>query len=1635
MLRRVEHWIWSSVLFLPMWLAGAPVESLPVSWISPEAIFPPPPWTLMNEAMPAVLDCDNCFQLTSEGPSQTGCIWDDETVDLSGPIDITVKMYFGDNDGGADGICHVLASSPDCGVGGGDIGAGGIPNSIIFEFDTWDNGPGFGDIPADHVSMDINGVMTTPLFGPSSLGNIEDDMKHLVRFVWDGAGGFQIFFDGSLVLSGNYDFSAVIGSDEAFFGFTASTGGAWNNQFVCPEDNPIGPPDPAEFIESTLSVCAYETGVVYAVDPVSGVTYEWTAPPGAVVNGSGSSVTIDWGDSGGEVCVVLDNGCGTSDPVCIEVEVTPAPQVTVADPGVICSMEYDLNDLILFNVLPGEIVSFHPSESAAEAGFPNLGNPPVIQSGGTYWIRIEAGDECFQVLPVQIDLEWLDLFVIQPDPQCEPGSLDLSTVDVLDLNGFNLVTFEYYLSPGDAQNQTNPLPGSVVTLSGSYWVRAETANGCFGIAEIQVEFYPGPDLIAGNPPILCAGDTFDLTDLSIQELNGLPANAYTLSYHASALAAVNGSPAIIPPVVSQSGTYWIRATTVEGCFDTVSVKLVFLQVPSVTLTGGDTLCTGEQAVLSFMFTGLPPFTVNYSDGKDTFSVNGTMTPIMVSHDVTEDVVFSILSFTDGTPLGCPQWISGTAAFHLIPPLTFTGLDEVCDQDVYQVTFDVFGGDSTSWNVLGGQGTWNGNSFTSDPIPSGMGYAFTLTDASGCDTILISGIQNCDCAMDAGHLVETAGEACIGDTIILTFSGDGFLEPDDIRQYVLHQGSGGLLSGIIAWQNQPVFAFIPGWMTPGVTYYVSPVAGNGINGVVDTLDVCLSVTPGIPIVFHALPEWVIPDVDSVCATMLYDLNCSFMGTPPFEVTYHFNGGMEQVASFGASPGALPLPALSSSEVIFTMLHDAHCSSAIQDTFHLIVREVPKVVNLLHICDPSNSTYTIQFDLQGGDPTSYQVSGQTGTLNGQQFTSVPIPSGATYSFTISDGFGCDSLQVSDSYDCLCMTSAGQITGGPFFLCLDDTLAFGLSGTTLDANDTLVYWLVSDPSLPFQTLLWASDQPVLSYPGMPFMPGVSYYLLAMAGNAGTLGGLDTLDSCLDGSGPVEVMFVAPPDVQGILASPGDVFSCQDSIIQLTVQVAGSSSFIYAWSSMGGQILTSVNAPTIEVGSAGWYSVEVSEGLAGCRDTTGILLSVSNDVPKVVIQQPAPLTCIQTEITLDASGSSFPPGSLVEWVTTNGMILQGGTTLSPQVSAAGQYQLIITDPANGCAGQGTISVGLDTVPPIANAGPDILVICGQSIPVLDGSQSSGQGPLQFTWTTSNGSLIGPQNQPVVQPGQQGIYMLQVVDQSNGCSDSDDVVLDVTAGLMINGVDVFPPGCYGEATGTVVLGTITGGSGTFTAQLGSNILTPPGEWDGLTSGIYTLYIEDDQGCQWDTLIVVEEPPVLGVDLGADLLIDFGEGVVITPSISGFGAGGLSLLWYLSDSLICGGCPSLSLPSVQSDLSVRLEMVDQNGCQVDDMVQIRTRLLRKVYIPSSFSPNFDGINDVFSVYGNDQVRIIRHMAVFDRWGNALFDLEDIPADGQSGWTGLYRSRLMDPGVYVYYVDVEFIDGSRRLYKGDLHLIR
>ena len=107
---------------------------------------------------------------------------------------------------------------------------------------------------------------------------------------------------------------------------------------------------------------------------------------------------------------------------------------------------------------------------------------------------------------------------------------------------------------------------------------------------------------------------------------------------------------------------------------------------------------------------------------------------------------------------------------------------------------------------------------------------------------------------------------------------------------------------------------------------------------------------------------------------------------------------------------------------------------------------------------------------------------------------------------------------------------------------------------------------------------------------------------------------------------------------------------------------------------------------------------------------------------------------------------------------------------------------------------------------------------------------------------------------------------------------------------------------------------------------------------------------------------------------------------------------------------------------------DSNGCFgiATTTVIVKGGLL---YVPNAFSPNGDGKNDVFYVYGSGFRNV--HLSIFDRWGEMVFESYDVTV----GWDGTFSGKTLPPDVFVYEADITFIDGSKKLAKGSVTLVR
>lgn len=252
--------------------------------------------------------------------------------------------------------------------------------------------------------------------------------------------------------------------------------------------------------------------------------------------------------------------------------------------------------------------------------------------------------------------------------------------------------------------------------------------------------------------------------------------------------------------------------------------------------------------------------------------------------------------------------------------------------------------------------------------------------------------------------------------------------------------------------------------------------------------------------------------------------------------------------------------------------------------------------------------------------------------------------------------------------------------------------------------------------------------------------------------------------------------------------------------------------------------------------------------------------------------------------------------------------------------------------------------------------------------------------------------------------------------------------------VDVLDVRCTGFSDGVIQVEYLDGGLPPIQFRLNQGTWQNEPRFDNLPPGNYTVYVRESGGCT-DTLggLIVGEGLTLVLDAGPDQWVDAGDFIRLELFTSLPLA---QIQWSATDFLSCPTCPATTLGPVRDNQTVLLTASTADGCNASDALEVRLRPQPEVYIPNSFSPNFDGINDIFSVYGNELVVSVRNLAIYDRWGNALYSRTDLPVnDPSAGWDGQFRDKAMDPGVYIYVVIVELQDGSTRLFKGDVTLVK
>ena len=366
----------------------------------------------------------------------------------------------------------------------------------------------------------------------------------------------------------------------------------------------------------------------------------------------------------------------------------------------------------------------------------------------------------------------------------------------------------------------------------------------------------------------------------------------------------------------------------------------------------------------------------------------------------------------------------------------------------------------------------------------------------------------------------------------------------------------------------------------------------------------------------------------------------------------------------------------------------------------------------------------------------------------------------------------------------------------------------------------------------------------------------------------------------------------------------------------------------------------------------------------------------------------------------------------------VNGANTNSQSNLCAGVYNVSVTETA-GCIRNVylTITQPSQLTTHISNIiNPSCFGYCnGEAGVVING----GTPPYNILWSNNITTAV-------VNNLCNGSYIVTVSD-SNSCGTKDTVVMVEPTLLQLLLTSTNVP-CVQICNG-VAIGNPSGSTPPYSYAWSDGQATQSAT--NLCTGLYTLTLTDAHGCTMhDTISVADStifPPNIHTYAQKDTIFSSQSTGLFTTQLSGF-----TYSWHPANSLTN---PHIYNPvaSPTHTTIYYVDIMDQWGCTYRDSVIIVVIEVicddSNIFIPNAFSPNGDNSNDVLYIRGKiiDEL----YFTIYNRWGEMVFETHNI----SDGWNGMYKSKLSESGVYVYYLEVTCIDKQKYFKKGNITLLR
>ena len=301
--------------------------------------------------------------------------------------------------------------------------------------------------------------------------------------------------------------------------------------------------------------------------------------------------------------------------------------------------------------------------------------------------------------------------------------------------------------------------------------------------------------------------------------------------------------------------------------------------------------------------------------------------------------------------------------------------------------------------------------------------------------------------------------------------------------------------------------------------------------------------------------------------------------------------------------------------------------------------------------------------------------------------------------------------------------------------------------------------------------------------------------------------------------------------------------------------------------------------------------------------------------------------------------------------------------------------------------------------------------------------GFLKYQWAGPNNfqSTVPEAKLSNLQYTHQGLYTISLTADF-GCKAEDSIQLNIFPGATI-----FTNTNYNVCEGTAINLSASGtgsyewipATGLSDAFIHNPIVTPS------DSTQYKVVLTNTYGCKDSAWVNINVYKNLVVNAGRDKTILLGDTVALDGTVKGTA---VDFYWSASNSIsnVKSATPSV-FPNIETQYT--LNAISTVGCgRASDAVVVK--VYKQLSIPNAFSPNGDGINDVFRVPQIDNYRLLS-CKIFNRWGLNVFN----SSNPLSAWDGNVKGEPQETGLYIYYIEMKTITGKKINVKGSLMLLR